>query len=165
MQGTRHARPSSGMVAGGRQEGQALVELAVVLVALCSLFLAAFDYGQVMSVYLVTVHATGEAARVASVAGTSTATVQAAAQNAAADTIAASALTVSCQTATFDASSGTYTVAGNCPTPLVADTTFAVTVSTIVSPVLPFTGLLFGSLSLGPIPVSYTLLGIVEPNA
>jgi Flp pilus assembly protein TadG len=148
-----------------REEGQALVELALVLVTLCSLFVAAFDFGQTMSVYLVTVHATREAARVASVAGTTTAAVQAAAQNAASDTLPASAVAVSCRAATFDASAGTYALAGTCASPLVADSTFAVTVSTVVSPVLPFTGLFFGSSSLGPIPVNYTLMGVVAPNS
>jgi Flp pilus assembly protein TadG len=148
-----------------RQKGQALVELAIVLAALCSFFLAAFDFGQVMNIYLVTVHATREAARVASVAGTSVSAVQAAAKSAAADTVAGSALTVRCQTATFDAASGTYVLGAACPTPLVADAPFAVTVSTTVNPVLPFTGWLFGSLSLGPIPVNYTLLGIVQSTS
>ena len=60
----------------GRDEGQALVELALVLVALCSLVISTFDFGQIVNVYLVTVHATREAARVASVAGTSVAAVQ-----------------------------------------------------------------------------------------
>ena len=46
----------------------------LVLVTLCSLFVAAFDFGQTMSVYLVTVHATREAARAASVAGTTSRT-------------------------------------------------------------------------------------------
>src|ERR1700704_6704237 len=103
------------MLVKRREEGQALVELALVLVTLCSLFVADFDFGQTMSVYLVTVHATREAARVASVAGTTTAAVQAAAQNAASDTLPASALTVSCQTATFNAGTGTYTLTGGCP--------------------------------------------------
>jgi Flp pilus assembly protein TadG len=141
------------------------VELAVVFVALCSLFVAAYDYGQTMNVYLVTVHATREAARVGSVAGTSVTAVQSAAQNAASDILPASALTVTCQSASFDASTGTYTSTGGCPSTLTADSAFVVSVSTTVSPVLPFTGLLFGSLSVGPIPVSYTLLGIVEPNS
>jgi Flp pilus assembly protein TadG len=153
------------MAVGGRQRGQALVELALVFVALCSLAVAAFDFGQVMNVYLVTVHATREAARVASVAGTSTSAIQAAAQNAASDTLPASALTVSCQTATFNAGTGTYTLTGGCPSQMAADTAFAVSVSTTVSPVLPFTGLLFGSLSVGPLSVNYTLLGIVLPNS
>jgi Flp pilus assembly protein TadG len=141
------------------------VELALVFVALCSLFVAAYDYGQTMNVYLVTVHATREAARVGSVAGTSVTAVQSAAQNAASDILPASALTVTCQSASFDASTGTYTSTGGCPSTLTADSAFVVSVSTTVSPVLPFTGLLFGSLSVGPIPVSYTLLGIVEPNS
>jgi Flp pilus assembly protein TadG len=148
-----------------RAGGQALVELALVLVTLCSLFVTAFDYGQVMNVYLVTIHATREAARVASVAGTSVAAVQAAADNAAADTLAPGALTVTCHGALFNAASGTYSVSGPCPSPLAADTPFVVSVSTSVSPVLPFTGLLFGSMQLGPGPVTYTLLGIVEPNS
>jgi Flp pilus assembly protein TadG len=148
-----------------RERGQALVELAVVFVALCSLFVAAYDYGQTMNVYLVTVHATREAARVGSVAGTSVTAIQSAAQNAAADVLAASALTVTCQTASFDASTGTYTITGNCPSTLAPDSAFVVSVSTTVSPVLPFTGLLFGSLAVGPIPIRYTLLGIVEPNS
>jgi Flp pilus assembly protein TadG len=131
-------------VVGGRERGQNLVELALVFVALCSLAVAAFDFGQVMNVYLATVHATREAARVAS----STA-IQAAAQNAMADTLPASALTITCQNASFNASSGTYTVSGTCPNQLTADSAFALTVSTTVSPVLPFTGLLFGSLSVG----------------
>jgi Flp pilus assembly protein TadG len=155
----------SRLVCRDRHEAQALVELAIVLVALCSLFLAAFDFGQAMNIYLVTVHATREAARVATVAGTSVGAVQAAAQNAAGDTVASSSLSVSCQAATFNASSGTYVTTGGCPSPLVADTAFALTVSTTVTPMLPFTGLLFGSLSLGPIPVNYTLVGIVEPNS
>ena len=136
-----------------------------MFVALCSLFVAAYDYGQTMNVYLVTVHATREAARVGSVAGTSVTAVQSAAQNAASDILPASALTVTCQSASFDASTGTYTSTGGCPSTLTADSAFVVSVSTTVSPVLPFTGLLFGSLSVGPIPVSYTLLGIVEPNS
>src|SRR5437879_13028135 len=148
-----------------RTEAQALVELALVLVALCSLVISAFDCGQVVNVYLVTVHATREAARVASVAGTTVPAVQAAAQNAAADSIASGALTVTCQAATFDASQGSYTPSGACASPLAADTSFAITVRTTVSPVLPFAGLLFGSTTIGPLPVSYTLLGIVEPNS
>jgi len=141
------------------------VELAIVFVALLSLFVAAYDYGQTMNVYLVTVHATREAARVGSVAGTSVTAVQSAAQNAAADVLPASALTVTCQSASFDSSTGTYASTGSCPSTLVADSAFVVSVSTTVSPVLPFTGLLFGSMTVGPIPVSYTLLGIVVPNS
>jgi Flp pilus assembly protein TadG len=149
----------------GKQRGQALVELALVFLALCSLFVAAFDYGQAMNVYLVAVHATREAARVGTVAGTSFAAIQSAARNAASDTLPASALTVTCQSASFDASAGSYTITGACPDPMVADSAFVVSVSATVSPVLPFTGLLFGSLSVGPLPLSYTLLGIVEPNS
>ena len=141
------------------------MELAIVFVALLSLFVAAYDYGQTMNVYLVTVHATREAARVGSVAGTSVTAVQSAAQNAAADVLPASALTVTCQSASFDSSTGTYASTGSCPSTLVADSAFVVSVSTTVSPVLPFTGLLFGSMTVGPIPVSYTLLGIVVPNS
>jgi Flp pilus assembly protein TadG len=153
------------MDARRREPGQALVELALVLVTLCSLFVAAFDFGKTMNVYLVTVQATGAAARVASVAGTTTAAVQAAAQNAASDTLAPAALTVLCQAANFDASSGSYTVAGACANTLVADSAFAITVSTTVAPVLPFTGLFFGSSQLNSFPVTYTLLGIVEANS
>ena len=100
-----------------------------------------------------------------SAAGATLTAIQSAAQNAASDTLPPSALTVSCQTASFDASSGTYIVTGSCPGTLVTDSAFVVSVSTTVSPVLPFTGLLFGSLSVGPVPVSYKLLGIVEPNS
>jgi Flp pilus assembly protein TadG len=150
---------------GRREPGQSLVELAIVFVALCSLMVAAYDYGQTMNVYLVTVHATREAARVGSVAGSTVSGIQSAAQSAAGDTLPASALTVTCQTASFDASSGTYTLTGNCPSTLTTDSAFVVSVSTTVSPVLPFTGLLFGSVSVGPMPVSYTLLGIVEANS
>jgi Flp pilus assembly protein TadG len=152
-------------VVGGRERGQALVELALVFVALCSLAVAAFDFGQVMNVYLATVHATREAARVGSVAGATPTAIQAAAQNAMADTLPASALTITCQNASFNASSGTYSVSGSCPSQMAADSAFAVTVSTTVSPVLPFTGLLFGSLSVGPLSVSYTLMGIVLTNS
>ena len=150
---------------GRRERGQALVELAIIFVALCSLFVAAYDYGQTMNIYLVTVHATREAARVGSVAGTSVSAMQAAAQNAASDILPSSALTISCQSATFDASTGGYAVTGACPSTLVADSAFVVSVSTSVSPVLPFTGLLFGTQSVGAFPVSYTLLGIVVPNS
>ncbi len=153
------------MASGGRQQGQALVELALVLVTLCSLVVAAWDFGQVMNVYLATVHATREAARVASVAGTSPSAIQAAAQYAAGDTLAPGALTVTCQLANFNASNGTYTLSGGCPGQLSADAAFVISVGTTVSPVLPITGLLFGSMSLGPLPVNYSLLGIVEPNS
>jgi Flp pilus assembly protein TadG len=150
---------------GRRERGQALVELSVIFVTLCSLFVAAYDYGQTMNVYLVTVHATREAARVGSVAGASLTTIRSAAQNAAGDVLPSSALTVTCRAASFSASTGTYTTTGSCPSTQAADSAFVVSVSTTVSPVLPFTGLLFGSLSFGAIPVSYTLLGIVEPNS
>jgi Flp pilus assembly protein TadG len=153
------------MHARQREPGQALVELALVLVTLCSLFVAAFDFGKTMNVYLVVVHATREAARIASVAGSTTTAVQSAAQNAANDTLAPAALTVTCQVANFNAANGTYTNAGSCPSPLVADSAFTVTVSTTVAPLLPVTGLFFGSPPLAPIPVSYTLLGVVETNA
>ncbi len=149
----------------GRARGQALVELAIVFVALCSLFVAAYDYGQTMNAYLVTIHATREAARVGTVAGTSVTAIQNAAQNAAADILPSSALTITCQSATFNASNGTYALTGACPSTQIADSAFVVSVSTTVSPVLPFTGLLFGSQSVGPIPVTYALLGIVEPNS
>ncbi len=108
------------------------MELAIVFVALLSLFVAAYDYGQTMNVYLVTVHATREAARVGSVAGTSVTAVQSAAQNAAADVLPASALTVTCQSASFDSSTGTYASTGSCPSTLVADSAFVVSVSTTV---------------------------------
>src|SRR5687767_14590136 len=102
---------------GGRRRraGQALVEFALVLVAVCSLFVAAFDIGRLINLYLVTVHAAREGARVASVAGTTSAAIQAAAQNAANDSIAPGALAVACQAVTFNAASGTYATGGSCP--------------------------------------------------
>jgi Flp pilus assembly protein TadG len=148
-----------------REKAQAFVELALVLVALLSLAITAFDYGQVVNIYLVTIHATREAARVASVAGTAVSAVQAAAQNAAGDSIAPTNLTVTCQLQTFDGSHGTYTATGPCASTLTVDQAFVITSTTTVSPVLPFTGLLFGSTSVGPISVSYSLLGIAQPNS
>jgi Flp pilus assembly protein TadG len=147
---------------GQRRPAQALVELALVLVVLCSLAVAAFDFGRVVNLYLVAVHATREAARTASIAGTSTSAVQSAGQNAAKDSIAPAALSVTCLAATFNAASGTYATGGACVSPLVADTAFVVTVSTTVTPVVPFSGLLFGSLAVGPIPVTYSVAGIVQ---
>ena len=51
---------------------------------------------------------------------------------------------------------------GNCPATLVTDAAFVVSVSTTITPVLPVTGLFFGSMRLGPIPLSYSLLGVTE---
>jgi Flp pilus assembly protein TadG len=141
---------------------QALVEFALVVLVLCALFVGALDYGRVMNTYLVTVHATREAARIASIAGSSTSAVQSAARNAAQDSIAPAALTVTCRAATFDAAHGSYATGGVCPSPLAADTGFEVSVSTTVAPLIPFSGVLFGSFSFGPVPVSYTLAGVVQ---
>jgi Flp pilus assembly protein TadG len=145
--------------------GQALVEFALVLVVLCSLFVAAFDYGRVMNLYLVTVQATHEAARVASLAGSTPASITAAAQNAAADSIAAQALDVTCQSATFDAATAAYSVSGPCAASMPADSAFVLTVSTTVAPVVPISGLLFGVFRPGPIPVSYSVTGIVQAGS
>jgi Flp pilus assembly protein TadG len=145
-----------------RRAGQALVEFALVLVAMCSLFLAAFDFGRVVNVYLVTVHATREAARIASIAGQTTGAVQSAARNAATDSVTPADLGVTCRAATLDAASGTYVPGATCSSPLVADTAFVVTVSTTVRPLVPFTGLLFGSLALGDVPVTYSVAGVVQ---
>ena len=141
---------------------QALVEFALVLLVMCGLLVGAIDYGRVMNVYLVTVHATREAARIASIAGSTTSAVQSAARNAAQDSIAPAQLAVTCRAATFDASSGTYTSSGTCGSPLVADSAFEVSVSTTVTPLVPVTGLLFGSFTFAAIPVSYSLAGIVQ---
>ena len=153
------------MDARRREPAQALVELALILVTLCSLFVAAFDFGKTMNVYLVTVQAASEAARVASVAGTTAAAIQAAAQNAAADTVAPAALVVNCQSATFDTSSGTYTLAGACANPLIADSAFRRHGEHHGVAVLPITGMFFGSSRLQSFPVTYTLVGIVEANS
>jgi Flp pilus assembly protein TadG len=141
---------------------QALVEFALVLLVMCGLLVAALDYGRVMNTYVVIVHATREAARIASIAGSTTSAVQNAASNAAQDTLSAAQLSVICSAATFDAPTGTYQTTGSCGSPLVADTAFQVSVSTTVTPLVPVTGLLFGSFSFAAIPVSYSLAGIVQ---
>jgi len=144
------------------RSAQALVEFALVLLVLCALFVGALDYGRVMNSYLVTVHAAREAARIASIAGSTTSEVQAAARNAAQDSIAPGALVVTCRAANLDAAHGSYATGGSCPSPLPADTAFEVTVSTTVQPLVPFSGLLFGSFTFGPVPVSYALAGMVQ---
>jgi Flp pilus assembly protein TadG len=145
----------------GRQEGQALVEMAFVLVLLCSLFLAAFDYGRVVNIYLVTVHAAREAGRIAAMPGSTPANIASAADNAAADSIAASDLSVTCQSANFAPASGTFTPSGVCSSSQVMDTAFIVTVNTTVAPIIPVTGIFFGSGSVSSIPLSYSVSGVV----
>jgi Flp pilus assembly protein TadG len=144
-----------------RRQAQALVELALVLTTLCALFVAAFDYGRVMNLYLVTVSGAREAGRVAAVPGTAQTAIASAAANAVADAIAPGDLTVTCQLASFTPSTGTFVPSGPCGGSQAADTAFIVTVRTTVNPILPVTGLLFGSGVLGPIPVSYTVSGVV----
>jgi Flp pilus assembly protein TadG len=144
-----------------RQAGQALVEMAFVLTLLCGLFVAAFDYGRVVNVYLVTVHAAREAGRVAAVAGTPQSAIASAAASAVSDSIAASDLTVTCRSAIFAPSSGSFTPSGPCASSQVADTAFIVTVGTTVAPIIPMTGLFFESGVIGSIHVSYTVSGVV----
>jgi Flp pilus assembly protein TadG len=147
-----------------RQQGQALVEMAFVLTLLCGLFVAALDYGRVVNIYLVTVHGAREAGRIAAVAGSSQTAIASAAANAVSDSIAASDLAVTCQSASFVASSATFTPSGPCAGSQTADTAFIVTVRTTVTPIVPLTGLFFG-VGAGSIPVSYTVSGVVLPGS
>ncbi len=144
------------------QKGQALVELSLIMVFLGGFFLLTFDYARAMNTYLVVVHATREAARTATRENTSTTDIQNAATNAAADFISASALTVTCSQITLSASAGTYTVGSACASPRPVDTAFVVTVSTSFLALVPMVGFAGGTGYGDPIPISHSLVGIVQ---
>lgn len=142
--------------------GQALVELSFIMAFVGGFFLLTFDYARAMNVYLVVVHATREAARVAALDNTTSTQVENAAKNAAADFVSASALTVTCSQINFNPANPTAsTVVGACASPRTADTAFRVTVTTTFQPLVPVVGFAAGGGYSGTISISHSLVGMV----
>ncbi len=128
------------------------------------MFLLTFDYVRAMNTYLVIVHATREAARVAGYEGTTTTQIQNAAIAAAGDFVSLSAGDIACEAVTLDTSTGTYTVGGSCSNPRSVDSAYRITVTKTFQPIIPFVRFNGGSsahYSSGGITISHQLVGIV----
>jgi Flp pilus assembly protein TadG len=138
--------------------------MAVLLGAVGGLFLLSFDYARAMNTYLVLVHATREAARVAGYEGTTTTQVQNAAITAAGDFVSLNSANITCDAVTFNTATGTYVVAGTCASPRVVDSAYRITITKTFQPIMPFVQFTAGSsgnYAPGGITISHQVVGIV----
>lgn len=143
-----------------------MVELSLILVFLGGLFLLTFDYARALNTYLVVVHATREAARVAAVKTVSTENVRDAARNAARDFVPSDQLIVQCRRITLNIADGTYGDVEGCPNTRAVDSAYRITVSAQFRPLFPFVGFVSGGrYAEGNIDVRYDLVGIVMDDA
>ena len=150
-----------------KKDGQAFVELSLVLAAVGGMFFIAFDFARLLILYLLVVNAARDGGRVAALTGTQD-PIAAAIPNSALSLqpVGGSVISVTCHKATSLNASPWFTDSGvDCPTSApgrVAPDAFVVTVATTFQPIVPFIGFAAGKINNGqPIAVSYSIFGIV----